>query len=165
MLSLLRLRAPHHFLLPLLPLQVIQLLLQPRSTPRTPVQCEYGSMAHTHAPTVCGPTHSPWHHKTSKKLLPKPNRFDAKDFWLFETVTQGDATSRAWQFAQRLRNTADEELVVPLETSVAAPHREPDFAEDFFNETECRNHRNVRSRTNRLPRVVCQELTKRRRHP
>ena len=55
-----------------------------------------------------------------------------RTFWLFETVTQGDATSRAWQFAQRLRNTADEELVVPLETSVAAPHREPDFAEDFF---------------------------------
>ena len=89
-------------------------------------------MAHTHAPTVCGPIHSPWHHKTSEKLLPKPNRFDAKDFWLFETVTQGDPTRRAWQFAQRLRNTAGEELVVPLETSVAAPHREPDFAEELF---------------------------------
>ena len=33
------------------------------------------------------------------------------------------------QFAQRLRDTADEEPVTPLENFVAAAHREPDLAE------------------------------------
>ena len=35
------------------------------------------------------------------------------------------------QFAQRLRDTADEELVTPPETFVAAAHREPDLAEEL----------------------------------
>ena len=35
------------------------------------------------------------------------------------------------QFAQRLRDTADEELVTPLETFEAAAHREPDLAEEL----------------------------------
>ena len=35
------------------------------------------------------------------------------------------------QLAQRLRDTADDELVTPLETFVAAAHREPNFAEEF----------------------------------
>ena len=50
---------------------------------------------------------------------------------LLETVTQGEAPSRARQFAQRMRDTADEELVAPLETLVAAAHREPDLAEEL----------------------------------
>ena len=35
------------------------------------------------------------------------------------------------QFAQRLRDTADEELVTPLETFSAAAHREPELAEEL----------------------------------
>ena len=35
------------------------------------------------------------------------------------------------EFAQRLRDTADEELVTPLETFVAAAHREPDLVEEL----------------------------------
>ena len=35
------------------------------------------------------------------------------------------------QFAQRLRDTADEELVTSLEAFIAAAHREPDFAEEL----------------------------------
>ena len=50
---------------------------------------------------------------------------------LLETVVQGEASSRARQFAQRLRDTADEELEAPLETFVAAAHREPDLAEEL----------------------------------
>ena len=41
-------------------------------------------------------------------------------FHLLKTVIQGEATSHAMQFAQRLRDTADEELVTPLEIFVAA---------------------------------------------
>ena len=50
-------------------------------------------------------------------------------FYLLETVIQGKASSGATQYAQRLRDTADEELVAPRETFVAAAHREPDLAE------------------------------------
>ena len=35
------------------------------------------------------------------------------------------------QFAQRLRDTADEELVTSLEAFIAAAHREPDIAEEL----------------------------------
>ena len=35
------------------------------------------------------------------------------------------------QFAQRLRDTADEELVTPLENFVAVAYREPDLAEEL----------------------------------
>ena len=35
------------------------------------------------------------------------------------------------KFAQRLRDTADEELVTPLETFVAAAHREPGLAQEL----------------------------------
>ena len=35
------------------------------------------------------------------------------------------------QFAQRLRDTADEELVTPLENFVVAAYREPDLAEEL----------------------------------
>ena len=52
-------------------------------------------------------------------------------FHLLKTVIQGEALSHAMQFAQRLRDTADEELVTPLETFVAAAHREPDLAEEL----------------------------------
>ena len=50
---------------------------------------------------------------------------------LLKTVIQGGAPSHAMQFAHRLRDTADEELVTPLETPVAAAHREPDLAEEL----------------------------------
>ena len=50
-------------------------------------------------------------------------------FHLLKTVIQGEALSHAMQFAQRLRDTADEELVTPLETFAAATHREPDLAQ------------------------------------
>ena len=49
--------------------------------------------------------------------------------WL-KTVIQGDASSDAMQFAQRLHDTADEELVT-LETFAAAAHRKPDLAEEL----------------------------------
>ena len=52
-------------------------------------------------------------------------------FHLLETVIQGGASSRARQFAQRLRDTVDEELVAPLETFAAAAHGEPDPAEEL----------------------------------
>ena len=52
-------------------------------------------------------------------------------FHLLKTAIQGEALSHAMQFAQRLRDTADEELVTPLETFVAAAHREPDLAEEL----------------------------------
>ena len=52
-------------------------------------------------------------------------------FHLLKTVMQGEALSHATQFAQRLRDTADEELVTPLENFVAAAHREPDSAEEL----------------------------------
>ena len=53
-------------------------------------------------------------------------------FHLLKTVIQGKAPSHAMQFAQRLRDTADEELVLsPLENFVAAAKREPDMAEEL----------------------------------
>ena len=52
-------------------------------------------------------------------------------FHLLKTVIQGGAPTYAMQFAQRLRDTADEELVTPLENFVAAAHREPDLAEEL----------------------------------
>ena len=51
-------------------------------------------------------------------------------FDLLKTVIQGEAPSQAMQFAQRLRDTADEDLVTPLGDFVAAAHREPDLAEE-----------------------------------
>ena len=44
-------------------------------------------------------------------------------FHLLRTVIQGEALSHAMQFAQRLRDTADEELVTPLE-NFGPPHTE-----------------------------------------
>ena len=49
------------------------------------------------------------------------------------------ANCDAMQFAQRLRDTADEELVTPLENFVAAAYREPDLAEETcFAQTRLR---------------------------
>ena len=45
-------------------------------------------------------------------------------------MIQEEAPSHAMQFAQRLRDTADEELVTPLENFVAAAYSEPDLAEE-----------------------------------
>ena len=52
-------------------------------------------------------------------------------FHLLKNVIQGEASSHAMQFAQSLHDTADEELVTPRETFVAAAHREPDLAEEL----------------------------------
>ena len=52
-------------------------------------------------------------------------------FHLLKNVIQGEASSHAVQFAQRLHDTADEEHVTPRETFVAAAHREPDLAEEL----------------------------------
>ena len=49
-------------------------------------------------------------------------------FHLLKTVIQGEAPSHDMQFAQRLRDTADEELVTPLDNFVATVYREPDLA-------------------------------------
>ena len=46
-------------------------------------------------------------------------------------MIQGEALSHAVQFTQRLRDTADEELVTSLEAFIAAAHREPDLAEEL----------------------------------
>ena len=50
---------------------------------------------------------------------------------MLRTVIQGEAPTHDVQFAQRFRGTADEELVTPLETLVAAAHREADLAEEL----------------------------------
>ena len=63
---------------------------------------------------ACGPIHSQWQHIFSKGDCQR---------W---TVSQ-----RRTVPAQRLRDTADEELAAPLETFVAAAHREPDIAEEL----------------------------------
>ena len=52
-------------------------------------------------------------------------------FHLLKTVIQDEAPNHAMQFAQRLRDTADEELVAPLENFVAAAYREPDLPEEL----------------------------------
>ena len=52
-------------------------------------------------------------------------------FHSLRTVIQGEALSHAMQFAQRLRDAADEELVTPLGNFVAAAYREPDLAEEL----------------------------------
>ena len=55
--------------------------------------------------------------------------FHSEEFCqMLATLIHGEASSRARQFAQRLRDTADEELVAPLETFAAAVHREPHLA-------------------------------------
>ena len=81
---------------------------------------------------MCGPTHSRWQNRSKKRQLLKKDRCTAKScsFFLLKTVIQDEAPSHAMQFAQRLRDTANEELVTPLETFVAAAHREPDLAEE-----------------------------------
>ena len=50
---------------------------------------------------------------------------------LLRTLIQGEALSHAMQSAQRLRDTADEELVAPLDNFGAAAYREPDLAEEL----------------------------------
>ena len=52
-------------------------------------------------------------------------------FHVLKTVIQGEAPSHAMQFAQRLRDTTDEELVTPLGNFVAAAYREADLGEEL----------------------------------
>ena len=54
---------------------------------------------------------------------------------LLKTVMQGEAPIHPMQFAQRLRDTTDEELVTPLENCVAAAYREPDLAKNLISQT------------------------------
>ena len=57
-------------------------------------------------------------------------------FHLLGTVIQGEASSRARQYAQRLRDRAEEDLMAPRETFVAAAHREPDLAKELDHTDE-----------------------------
>ena len=67
-----------------------------------------------------------------QEAIAKEGPLQSEEFCLLlETVVQGEASNRARQFAQRLRDTADEELVAPMETFVVAAHREPDLAEEL----------------------------------
>ena len=52
-------------------------------------------------------------------------------FHLLRTVIQGEALSHAMQFAERLRDTADEEFPTSLGNFVAAAFRELDLAEEL----------------------------------
>ena len=57
--------------------------------------------------------------------------YSEERFHLLRTVIQGECLSHAMQFAQRLRDTADEEFVTPLENFVTAANREADLAEEL----------------------------------
>ena len=52
-------------------------------------------------------------------------------FYVPITVIQGEGPSHAMQFAQRLRDTADEELVTTLGNFRGATYRELDLAEEL----------------------------------
>ena len=54
---------------------------------------------------------------------------------LLRTVIQGEGLSHAMQFAQRLRDTADEELVTPLGNFVAVAYRELDLVKNLITQT------------------------------
>ena len=90
---------------------------------------------------------------------------------LLRTVMQGEGLSHAMQFAQRLRDTADEELVIPLGKFVAAVFREPDLAEELDRadeaaETEvdeetplpAQQRQLLRAHVNRAKHDRCREL-------
>ena len=51
-------------------------------------------------------------------------------FHLLRVVIQGEGLSHSMQFAKRLCDTADEELVTPLENFVTAAHRDLDRADE-----------------------------------
>ena len=81
---------------------------------------------------ACGQIHSRWQNTFNKRRLLGKDRCTANEFFhLLKTVIQDEAPSHTMQFAQRLRDTADEELVAPLENFVAAAYREPDLAEEL----------------------------------
>ena len=70
-------------------------------------------------------------HIQQKAIAREGPLYSEEFFHLLRTVIQGESLSHAMQFAQRLRDTADEELVTPLENFVAAAYREPDLAEEL----------------------------------
>ena len=81
---------------------------------------------------ACGPILSRWQNHIQQEAIAREGPLHSEEvFHLLKTVIQGESSSHAKQFAQRLRDTADEELVTPLETFVAAAHREPDFAQEL----------------------------------
>ena len=57
--------------------------------------------------------------------------YSEEPFHLLRTVIQGEGLSHAMQFAQRLRDTAAQEFVTPLENFVAAAYKEPDLPEEL----------------------------------
>ena len=67
------------------------------------------------------------HRKSTAREGPLPNE---ELFHLLEAVIQGEASSRERNFVQRLRDTADEEIMAPIEAFGAAAHRELDFTEE-----------------------------------
>ena len=69
-------------------------------------------------------THSQWQREAIAKEGPLHNE---KLFLLREAV----ASSRERKFVERLRDTADEELLAPKETFASAAHREPVFTEEL----------------------------------
>ena len=72
-----------------------------------------------------------------QKAIAREGPLHSEEFFhVLNTVIQGEAPSHDVHFAQRLRDEADEELVTPLETFVAAAHREPDLAEELVREDE-----------------------------
>ena len=81
---------------------------------------------------ACGPIHSRWQNTVQQEAIAREAPLHSEElFHLLKTVIQGEAPSHAMQFAHRLRDTADEELVTPLENFVAAACREPDLTEEL----------------------------------
>ena len=72
---------------------------------------------------ACGPTHS------QREAIAKEGPLHHEElFHLWEAVIQGEASSRERKFVQRLRDTADEELVAPVEKP-KLPRTASSFAE------------------------------------
>ena len=81
---------------------------------------------------MCGPTNFTMAEHIRNEAVAKEGPLHSEElFILLKTVIQDEASSHDMQFAQRLRDKAIEELVAPLETFVAAAHREPDLAEEL----------------------------------
>ena len=59
-------------------------------------------------------------------------------FHLLKTVIPGEALSHAMQFAQRLRDTADEELVTPLENFGPPRTENPTWLKNLIAQTRLR---------------------------
>ena len=76
---------------------------------------------------------------------------------LLRTAMQGEGLSHAMQFAQRLRDTADKELVIPLGNFVAPVFRGPDLAEEE-TPSPAQQRQLLRAHGNRAKHDRCREL-------